>query len=357
MSYYGCDQELAHDFAIVDECLMIFNVIGFIIILYCLIRRLLLGGIFFGKPLSKIWMPLDSMCILLMTYSILRFSFLFNIRRTANLDPATTTPAQIQFFIQTGIFLEFFYYLCGSVAANLVLLAIVKASAGTTLYVEFKVGEYTVSPEKMLKIVRLVIILITLVFCILWDTLGMTDGIETYALYRRCTYLISSFVIIFVSLPITLFFGGKVMSQLTGTLPLAAQPPSNIDESGDISNHLTLDMESKEHRRTNLTKDYSTKSLKELTNSQASLRPAKTTKGPSKQTKAATKIRMLQWAINVFLYCLYLPTATSLVLYVVGFESPYFQSNSQALFGLKITVDAYVWLSSVMFSFYLYYSA
>ncbi|KAJ3325441.1 Electron transfer flavoprotein alpha-subunit [Boothiomyces sp. JEL0866] len=312
MTYFGCTDSLKYKLAIADIGLMSLSVIGFIILTFCLIRRLSIAGAFSGKQIQKVWMPLDTLCLLCMTYSVLRFIFLYNVRITALIDNNVTADS-IRQFITTGIFLEYFYYLCGVVSANLILVGLITATTGANLYAEFKIGERTVAPDRALKMIRLLIVVLTLISSILWATLGLQKDLHTYTVLRRYSYGIAAFAVLFISFPALTFFGGKVLKLYKD----AAK--ASVTHLGTTTNTQNFDNEDNKA-------------------------PAATT---SREKPKQKKARMIRWIVNMFRFFLYIPTGVACLMYIIGFELQVFQDSEYLTLGLKILVDVYVWASSI----------
>ncbi|KAJ3256064.1 Polypeptide release factor (eRF1) in translation termination [Boothiomyces macroporosus] len=306
MTYFGCTDALKYKLAIADIALMALNVVGFIVLGYCLIRRLVIAGGFSHKQIHKIWVSVDTLCLLCMVYQVLRFIFLYNVRGTALLDN-TVTADVIQKAITMGIFLEYFYYLCGVISANLILVGLISAATGTNLYADFKIGERTVAPDRALKIIRLLIVILTLISSILWATLGLQQDLQTYTVMRRFSYGIAAFAVLFISFPTLTFFGGKVLKLYKNA---ANASLSNLETT---TNTHTIDND-----------------------------PVKSTKLQPKRKK---KAKMIKWIVNMFRFFLYIPTGIACLMYIVGFEWQLFQDSEDLTLGIKVLVDVYVWAS------------
>ncbi|KAJ3321944.1 hypothetical protein HDV06_003681, partial [Boothiomyces sp. JEL0866] len=209
MNYLGCTDQIQQYFASSDLVVILLlccSAMGyFLLIVQSIIR---LKGSKFKLQMA------DKVCLLTITSNIFRIGVLTNARSIAFVDKSSLTDSYIARYVQVNVVLDFIYYSAGAVCSNIFLVGVVSSGAGINLFPDLKVGEKVISPDKIFKVIRLVILSITLTLCVGWCTLGVWSGLPYYVLFRRGTFIISICSCAFISIPALTFFGNHVASQL-----------------------------------------------------------------------------------------------------------------------------------------------
>ncbi|KAJ3320351.1 hypothetical protein HDV06_005382 [Boothiomyces sp. JEL0866] len=323
-NYLGCDPVKQHLFANVDM----------IIIIMTCVSILAFAGLNDGKK----WTAADTLCVLCCISNIFRIVEIANVRSVVFKDQSLLTDYDAKRYFQTTVFIDFFYFGSGAVASNVFLVSVAGAAAGVNVFADIKIGDRVFSPEKILKIVRLVILVITLSFCISWATIGATKDLESYYTYRRCVFVMAICTIVFVSLPVIIFFGNNVLRILAE----AKTPGSNKSKSAaDVKKSVDARPSSQIATRTVDGSQHS-----ETSNQKSTVKKS----GLSKEKK----IENFRLAINMCIWILYVATICNHILLLVGFEATFFQTNVIAAVVLKAVSDTQVWLCCGFMFIYLF---
>ncbi|KAJ3321949.1 hypothetical protein HDV06_003686 [Boothiomyces sp. JEL0866] len=182
----------------------------------------------------------DKICLLVAISNVFRIALLANCRLAYFMDPHSLTSTQIASYVQTNIILEFISYVSGALCSNVFMAGVVSSATGINMFADIKFGDTVVSPDKILKIFRLVNLIISLVFCVGWCTVGVSTSLTYYTLFRRGTFLLSIASCVFVAIPVLWYFGNKVISKLMISSKGAGisndkKPTSNTAEDSSIS--------------------------------------------------------------------------------------------------------------------------
>ncbi|KAJ3320352.1 hypothetical protein HDV06_005383 [Boothiomyces sp. JEL0866] len=205
-NYLGCSLDRAQYFATIDLAVICISCVSIIAFSGLIIRNLVSR-----KNSGKKWTSIDNLCVLCCLSNIFRIAELANVRSVVFKDQSLMDEHQIKQYFQTTIFVEFFYYGCGALASN---VSVASSSAGVNMFADIKVGSTVLSPEKILKIIRLVVLLATLGIAIGWATLGINNDLGTFITYRRANYILPMCTIVFVSMPVIIYFGNNVIKIL-----------------------------------------------------------------------------------------------------------------------------------------------
>ncbi|KAJ3369663.1 hypothetical protein HDU91_007033 [Kappamyces sp. JEL0680] len=290
-------------------------------------------------------------------YGIFRIAFLSHMRT----DIGVLDDSTIEYWVRTGIMLDWFSFILGGQAVSSLVASLVKTATGAALFDPIKIGTTTVNPEKALKVLRLFILvtLTTLYSC--WATLGVTLGASAYINWRRATYLVLGSFSTFISPMILVYFGGHVIRTLKEGVGLSNGSNKHKESGKGAPGVNSMDSKS------NATKVDISKSAKNLeaspvvnqagANPTGSLNPpsksANTTPKPAKTAaqKNAEKVRALEIVIKMVTFALYFPTALYLYLWVLLNET--LTGNYSAMLASKVVIDVYIWFATGFFSLYL----
>ncbi|KAJ3301319.1 Proteasome subunit alpha type-2 [Kappamyces sp. JEL0829] len=305
-------------------------------------KRIYQNAVVKKTPVKDFWNDMDLTATIAWIYGIFRIAFLSHMRT----DIGVLDDSTIEYWVRTGIMLDWFSFILGGQAVSSLVASLVKTATGAALFDPIKIGTTTVNPEKALKVLRLFILvtLTTLYSC--WATLGVTLGASAYINWRRATYLVLGSFSTFISPMILVYFGGHVIR----TLKDGGAPGVNSMDS-----------------KSNATKVEISKSAKNLeaspvvnqagANPTGSLNPpsksANTTPKPAKTAaqKNAEKVRALEIVIKMVTFALYFPTALYLYLWVLLNET--LTGNYSAMLASKVVIDVYIWFATGFFSLYL----
>ncbi|KAJ3255720.1 hypothetical protein HK103_006087 [Boothiomyces macroporosus] len=120
------------------------------------------------------------------------------------------TDGDIIQYVSVNIIMDFVYYGTG-VAGATVFSSVVGAAAGVNLYSDIKIGDTVISTSKVFAIFRVIVLIVLLTFNISWATLGTSTTIDNYLLYRRAGYIFSLCVVVFVTVPLLVYFSNNVL--------------------------------------------------------------------------------------------------------------------------------------------------
>ncbi|KAJ3308035.1 hypothetical protein HDV04_001941 [Boothiomyces sp. JEL0838] len=190
MNYLGCSEKTQQYFASSDLVVILLlccSATGYLLLIVRSILRL-------KGSKWKLQMA-DKVCLLTITSNIFRIGVLANARSIAFVDKASLTDTYIARYVQVNV-------------------GVVSSGAGINLFPDLKLGEKVISPDKIFKLIRLVVLSITLTLCVGWCTLGVWSGLPYYIMFRRGTFIISICSCAFISIPALYFFGNNVISQL-----------------------------------------------------------------------------------------------------------------------------------------------
>ncbi|KAJ3322098.1 B9 domain-containing protein 2 [Boothiomyces sp. JEL0866] len=281
----------------------------------------------------------DKLCVLALISQSFRIALLANARTASYADGSSMTDYQITKYVQTNIVLEFMFYTAGALCSNIFLVGVVSAGAGVNLFADLTIGEKVISPDKILKLLRLVVLSLSLAFCVCWCTLG-TDNLENYVKFRRATYLMSIAACSCISLPVIIFFGNKVISSL--------MVHKNINGNTSKTSNSKKDEGSKDL----IAEQSSTNAVSEAKSSLGqSGTPLKTR---NKKRSAQDKIANFKWAITMTVWLLYGLQILNCICLLLGFEIQTINNSELASSILKCIGDTAVWVTMSYITIYLY---
>ncbi|KAJ3255741.1 hypothetical protein HK103_006108 [Boothiomyces macroporosus] len=333
-NYLGCDPVKQYSFAIVDLVIIIMTCVSILAFAGLVVRNLLSK-----KTDGKKWTAADTLCVLCGLSNIFRIVEIANVRSVVFKDQSAMTDFQAKQYFQITVFIDFLYFGSGAVASNVFLVSVAGAAAGVNVFADIKVGDKVLSPDKILKIVRLVILILTLSFCISWATIGATTDLESYITYRRCVFILAICTIVFVSLPVILFFGNnvlRILSEAKSSKSGSVKHVSDNAKNKSVDNRPPSQIVSRTVEGSQHSEISHTKSVKKtgLTQEQ--------------------KISNFRLAINMCIWILYVSTILNHILLLVGFEVPFFQENTVAAVILKAISDTQVWVCCGFMFIYLF---
>ncbi|KAJ3309450.1 hypothetical protein HDV04_006028 [Boothiomyces sp. JEL0838] len=111
---------------------------------------------------------LDNICVLATISNAFRIAILANARYAYYADRNTISAADLARNAEAGV-------------------GVVSAGAGVNIYSDFKIGDKVISPDKILKLIRLIMLSLGITMCIGWSNLGVWNGEYYYRAFRRGT--------------------------------------------------------------------------------------------------------------------------------------------------------------------------
>ncbi|KAJ3270396.1 hypothetical protein HDV01_007862 [Terramyces sp. JEL0728] len=209
-NYLGCNQTRIQAFAKIDIIMIILAVVS-ILVYSGKIAQNFFVKVIKEKDNRKKWNAIDTTCLLCCLSNVFRIVQLVNVRSVAYRDITKMSEFQIRQYLQINIFMDFIYYGVGIAASSVFVASVVSATAGVSMYSDIKIGSTVISPDRILRVFRIVVLVLTLSFNICWATIGTTAGVEYYTLYRRSGFILCISTIAIVTLPVILFFSNKVL--------------------------------------------------------------------------------------------------------------------------------------------------
>ncbi|KAJ3322097.1 hypothetical protein HDV06_003548 [Boothiomyces sp. JEL0866] len=274
----------------------------------------------------------DNICVLATISSVFRIAILANARFAYFADPTTVSASALAS--------------AGAVSSNIFMVGVVSAGAGVNIYADIKIGDRVVSPDKILKLIRLIMLCLGLTMCIGWCTLGVWNGEYYYRVFRRGTYLLSIFGCLFISLPVMNFFGNKVI----GMLMVKKANPSEMSTNGNGKATMHSKIEESGRANTNSKIEDGNGSRHKSVSS----RMRQATSVVKRKRTADEKIANFKWAINMCIWLLYVLTIFNNACLLLGFEVPAIQNSLIGLVIVKVLGDSSVWVSCSFIWLYLY---
>ncbi|KAJ3320329.1 hypothetical protein HDV06_005360 [Boothiomyces sp. JEL0866] len=345
-NYLGCGQHLKQAFATID-IIMIFLATLSILIYSGKIAQNFISKVVKEKENKKKWNAIDTTCLLCCLSNVFRIAQLANVRSVAYQDTSAMTGYQMRQYLQVNIVMDFIYYGTGVAASSVFVSSVVSATAGVSLYSDIKIGSTTISPDRILRVFRLVVLILTLTFNICWATIGTTSGIEYYLLYRRAGYVLSITTIALVTLPVMVFFSNKVLEVIMNS---SSHTNSHKDKSHEAQNSVANRTVENSHVESKPKSEVDSKSPSIASKISRTVTIAKKSTVGRKESRIAN----FKLAINMVIYLLYVMTMCNLSLLIIGYELSYFQENNTAILILKSISDFSVWISCSFMAIYLY---
>ncbi|KAJ3258005.1 hypothetical protein HK103_004139 [Boothiomyces macroporosus] len=240
--------------------------------------------------------------------------------RTASYSSMNLTDTDIIRYFQANVMLEFTFYTAGALGSNIFLVGVVSASAGVKLYPDMYVNGKLLSPEKILSLVRIFILTLALTVSVCWATVGATNGIYWYVVFRRFNYLLSICVVAFISFPVLTFFGSRMNKMIEKTVKVLEKPKPSYTIEASTNDHAVSN--------NNL--------------------------GDNVAVPRTAHIKNFKLAISMTIWCMYILTIFNNICLLLGFELDFFQNNLVALLILKCLGDTSLWITTSFISIYLY---
>ncbi|KAJ3275770.1 hypothetical protein HDV01_007237 [Terramyces sp. JEL0728] len=218
MNYFGCKPEQIHYFAIIDMVLIVLHSCSALAFV-----SLLLLAILKSRDSKFVFGARDKICVVGIMALLGRIAQLSNARTASYTNMDLPDSAIIRYF-QANVMLEFVFYTAGALGSNIFLVGVVSASAGVKLYPDMYVGGKLLSPEKILSLVRLTLLLLSFSIAVSWATAGAWNGVYWYVTFRRFTYLLSIVVVVCISFPVLCFFGLRMNRVIEKTVQVLERP-------------------------------------------------------------------------------------------------------------------------------------
>ncbi|KAJ3320349.1 hypothetical protein HDV06_005380 [Boothiomyces sp. JEL0866] len=279
-------------------------------------------NIFARRISGKKWTPVDNICVLCILANLFRMIEVVNVGSIATRNITQMTDFEIKQYVQVNIFTEFVYFAAGAVGSNIFLVCIASATTGVSLYADMKIGDKIVSPEKILKVIRLIVFLITITISTMWATVGLNNDREAYIHLRRWQYIFPMFTIGCISLPVVLFFGNKVLQVFS------EGKTTSRGKSGSLPKNSTEDSATATSEKDN-------------------------TKNKFVKTRLE-RIAIFKLGLHMMVTLFYAFTFVNNLMLIVGFEVEFFQTNIAAGVALKIISDISVWVTMGFMFIYMF---
>ncbi|KAJ3275775.1 hypothetical protein HDV01_007242 [Terramyces sp. JEL0728] len=312
MNYFGCKPEQIHYFAIIDMVLIVLHSCSALAFV-----SLLLLAILKSRDSKFVFGARDKICVVGIMALLGRIAQLSNARTASYTNMDLPDSAIIRYF-QANVMLEFVFYTAGALGSNIFLVGVVSASAGVKLYPDMYVGGKLLSPEKILSLVRLTLLLLSFSIAVSWATAGAWNGVYWYVTFRRFTYLLSIVVVVCISFPVLCFFGLRMNRVIEKTVQVLERPKTTY----------TVEASTNETSEQDIVK-------------------------PAEQPKT-THIKSFRLAIKMTIWCMYVLTVFNNICLLLGFELQFFQNNLVPLLVLKVLGDSSLWVTTSFISIYLY---
>ncbi|KAJ3320328.1 hypothetical protein HDV06_005359 [Boothiomyces sp. JEL0866] len=351
-NYMGCDPSLTQYFATIDLVIILLTVLSIIGFCGKIIHNVLTKVVKESDGKKK-WNAIDTTCLLCCLSNVFRIVQLANVRSVASKDKTQLTDANVAQYVQFNVIMDFIYYGTGVLSAT---SSVVGAAAGVNLYSDIKIGNTVVSPSKFFRVFRVVVLVLTLSFDICWATLGTSAGVQSYTMYRRACYIVSMFSIAFVTLPMMVYFSGKVLVVLKQAKVVERDASQNQKDNTKVTSEANASrIKANESQKAIDIKSLDKKSL--ISHGQSVPEDKRKTLVLANKPKVnphEAKIASFRFAINTVIWFLYVTTFCNLALLILGFELPYFQESLAGIIVLKTISDLSVWVSCGFMLLYLY---
>ncbi|KAI8915916.1 hypothetical protein EDD86DRAFT_197184, partial [Gorgonomyces haynaldii] len=204
LTYQGCTGK--QKFVYFDLLTVICHTLLALAYIYLLVQRL--------KTRSRQLNSVEQVVILCIVANFIRAGYKL---MTLNSGNEFASEAAYLIFLQFTIVLSFLDTLCAAIVLKSLMLTVVQLGTATQHYSPVSFFGKKIDPSSALKILRLVIITYNIVVTILWLVVlvpGVT--VAQFAFYRRMVFLASAVVSAFVSAPIHVFFGYRLLKQFGG---------------------------------------------------------------------------------------------------------------------------------------------
>ncbi|KAI8905454.1 hypothetical protein EDD86DRAFT_277503 [Gorgonomyces haynaldii] len=216
INYVGCPNYASFIFADTIYTGM-YSGTAFLYFLY-LALRFIKCGLIEKKRVRDFWNPTDFVGLMALMTAVCRIALHANGRTLADLvmfygsREAIPTNRLVLWF-RGNLYSDHLQLVTGGLAMSGLVNSVVTTATGASLYEPVKVGERIIDPSKALKIIRLTVLILGLVFVNLFAFNGIFEK-PAFVFYRRLLFSFTSFVSLFISLPILWFFGSKVIITL-----------------------------------------------------------------------------------------------------------------------------------------------
>ncbi|KAJ3270397.1 hypothetical protein HDV01_007863 [Terramyces sp. JEL0728] len=349
-NYMGCDNQLIQYFATIDLVIIILTILSIICLCGKIIQNILTKVIKESEGRKK-WNAIDTTCLMCCLSNVFRIVQLANVRSVAFRDKTLMADSNVVQYVQINVAMDFIYYGAGS--------SVVSAAAGVNLYSDIKIGDTVLSPSKFFRVFRVVVLALTLSFNICWMTLGTSTDVYSYTKYRRAGYIVSMCSIALVTIPMMVFFSGKVLAVLKeAKSDRGTREASQANKESVQGTRVPSEATSHKHKAEESLKGADLNDKKSLIshNKQPLDQEHRKTVAVAKKGKSTkeSKIAGFKFAINSVLWLLYFLTLCNLCLLIIGFEAQFFQNSFVGVIVLKCTSDLSVWVSCGFMLLYLY---
>ncbi|KAJ3319739.1 hypothetical protein HDV06_005939 [Boothiomyces sp. JEL0866] len=304
-------------------------------------------GITKGVPLSKCWGNMESAMMMNITFQLIRIGFHVNLSSISSAIVSAWTDADILNYLHTNIALEFVYYIIGGTSVSTFVFSIIDVADASHLYDKIKIGEKVVDCGKLLKLLRLIGLIIFVTFASLWATKGLTTDYQTYNYYRRCFYGGFGVLSTFVSFPIVLFFGNKIIKTM-----LESESVSRGSKDNDHTNKSDYKSEKTNTNsiiQTNaVSADQKSATRQSMKDRRASISKNFRELAKLKKISDATSFK---WLLRAIAFWLYFMLGISIAVIIVVHETV---QDRMSLLVTKCITELYIWTSSAFAALYLF---
>ncbi|KAI8916438.1 hypothetical protein EDD86DRAFT_273240 [Gorgonomyces haynaldii] len=281
---------------------------------------------------------MDKLSLVISLYAILRIIYLFHMRQLAVIDLPSMTDTQAIDWVRASIYIDFFVWVVGGLAGNMVVASMVEIAGVANLYEPIKIRQKIVDPIRILRVIRVVYILVSFTFFSLWAFIGIVSDLGQYRLWRRACYLLTTFLCFFISGPLLYFFGSRVVKALK------AKIDSELDDKSTVRSP-TIKM----------TRTSSLQSSGILSGSSSGQLPDLREQPKKKDARERQwhQVNVLETSVYSILFILYGGSGLYTIAYVLGFE---LYQDDTVLLHFKIGCNFALLICTNFFAVFLFYN-
>jgi hypothetical protein len=317
--FENCDYLLNYAGCVDKPFFLWFDIV--MIILHC--TSICLYGYAFLKQALKLHFDFkklslaDYTSIFAIGFHCIRIAFLYQVQSIGNVN---WTNEELLQLVKTNIILQFFQNGTASLCANAFMTTFLSVGTGAKLFRIYQIRGYEIDPQKLLTLVRLTLIIYSLAIVIIWAQTGLTEDLGSYYLYKRKAYLPFGLVVFFITGPIQLYNGRKII---------------NVFEEG--------------HKKKQQQTIYCT------SDGTKSVTIHQTASTENRDTAAETGKKRVVFGLKAILYSVYflLNFMTGLLFIFTPFILELYQDNQTIFVFGKVLFDLTFYFCSTIFAFYL----
>jgi hypothetical protein len=261
----------------------------------------------------------DKLVVLATMFHVVRIIFLQHVRVIGYLQMDQISNEHIIRHIQENILLQLFQNAMASLCANGFTITFLSTATGLDVFPIIKIGRFDANPQTFLTILRLLLILHTTCASVMWALVGLYQDQDAYNFYRRLVYLPFGCVVLFITGPMLLYFGQRIITIFYNSYSKKLAMPVSI---------LTPSI---------------------ITETPSSVPPKE------KALSLLTRMRHVHLGLRIILYsvCFFLNFLTGSLFICTVFVQEFFQANQNIFLIMKILFDTAFFFSSTIFAMYL----